>query len=700
MIVRESPEHAKVAQDEHAATLLPLPTRFFGAVISSFGAIATMIGNHEYETNKPRFIVSANRKNYFPLENLRSPSGYNACGQFGRAGTIWATASFRCWTAEEIMEVPNLSWGAGIGGIVSKKLIRSEDRESLSDGNYLPRTRIAIIGGGLAGVTAATAIAARLKSLNSENNRGCADIVIFEEDPKAYESRNQDGFDIQTKEQPKWMAATAKNANSIVPGAAMHIMSQRHTLLEIAQDTFNEWMMLHVENFKRITAPHGIKNIDNFDINPPYFSLHLFHCLGPSASWNERFCFATFLRHFVLTSLLTGENHADDRGKHIVQLAKSSRFAFLRDVRDPRKAASVGGRKSTKAASLEQKIGLGSGFVSLHRSPDKADHAVQEAIDHGERSKRLTWDEALELEPRVANLPFGPLYAVHRLDDITANCATYMRDKIERLNSIGVQYVQNASGAVDRIERLPEVKSEKDIQSRFRVTSADGSSSDYDYLILAAGVYTPLLARKIGAGQYCPTYPLRGYSLTVYTDSKSDEDMQRLRTDGKSTNLMNRPISVDNIYCSSVGPNMARLAGFGELCGFPAKALSVKSVGPRVLARYGRTLFPDGDAAEDNSLQCFRPMSPDDLPLVGEVSSIPGLYLHTGHGTLGWTLSLATAECVAQAVCDRIAGKVPGDTFELPDGARIKRRLLSPDRFVWKVGHRNRWYRVHDGRVS
>mmetsp|Transcript_49046 Transcript_49046/g.147724 ORF Transcript_49046/g.147724 Transcript_49046/m.147724 type:complete len:134 (-) Transcript_49046:135-536(-) len=129
---------------------------------------------------------------------------------------------------------------------------------------------------------------------------------------------------------------------------------------------------------------------------------------------------------------------------------------------------------------------------------------------------------------------------------------------------------------------------------------------------------------------------------------------------------------------------MARMAGFGELCGYPEKARTVESVGPRVLARYCKALFPDGDAAEERAMQCFRPTSPDDLPLAGEVVSVPGLFLHTGHGTMGWTLTLATAECVAQAVCESVTGSEPGSKFELPGGEQIDRNLLSPDRFVWR----------------
>jgi glycine/D-amino acid oxidase-like deaminating enzyme len=45
----------------------------------------------------------------------------------------------------------------------------------------------------------------------------------------------------------------------------------------------------------------------------------------------------------------------------------------------------------------------------------------------------------------------------------------------------------------------------------------------------------------------------------------------------------------------------------------------------------------------------LRPMTPSLMPRVG-AGSRPGVFYNTGHGHLGWTLSAATAETVADAV--------------------------------------------------
>eukprot|EP01083_Nonionella_stella_P163072 535870_1 len=100
------------------------------------------------------------------------------------------------------------------------------------------------------------------------------------------------------------------------------------------------------------------------------------------------------------------------------------------------------------------------------------------------------------------------------------------------------------------------------------------------------------------------------------------------------------------------------------------------------MSRYGRAIFPESNVAEDNALQCFRPVSPDDIPIVGQVRSIPGLYMHTGHGTLGWTLCLATSECLAQALHDDINGNKSQSRYQLPGNVTVSRAGLSPDRFL------------------
>jgi D-amino-acid dehydrogenase len=64
----------------------------------------------------------------------------------------------------------------------------------------------------------------------------------------------------------------------------------------------------------------------------------------------------------------------------------------------------------------------------------------------------------------------------------------------------------------------------------------------------------------------------------------------------------------------------------------------------------------------------LRPLSPDDLPLIGRLRDLTNLVVATGHGMNGMCQGPATGELAAQIV----AGETPG----------LDPKPLSPERFV------------------
>jgi len=48
----------------------------------------------------------------------------------------------------------------------------------------------------------------------------------------------------------------------------------------------------------------------------------------------------------------------------------------------------------------------------------------------------------------------------------------------------------------------------------------------------------------------------------------------------------------------------------------------------------------------------LRPMTPDSTPILGG-TKFDNLFLNTGHGTLGWTMSLGSAKFVADVISKR-----------------------------------------------
>jgi len=169
----------------------------------------------------------------------------------------------------------------------------------------------------------------------------------------------------------------------------MHIMSQRKTLMKIMKDTVREWFEVRLEMVqsmlqKEHLAPDHLMRLDNFDYAPPYFALHLLRCMGPSASWDERATFLTFLTSFLKTSLLSTENDVHERGKIIYELAKSNRVLFLEAIKN--------------SNGLASKTGLSRGFISLYRSKEDAVHDYEEGKTFGEEFTMLSYEEVSEVK--------------------------------------------------------------------------------------------------------------------------------------------------------------------------------------------------------------------------------------------------------------------------------------------------------------
>lgn len=161
-----------------------------------------------------------------------------------------------------------------------------------------------------------------------------------------------------------------------------------------------------------------------------------------------------------------------------------------------------------------------------------------------------------------------------------------------------------------------------------------------DAYVLALGSWSPLLARDLGLK--LPIYPAKGYSITVPV------------TDPLPGNAPGAPtVSVtDGAYkmvFSRLGDRL-RAAGTAELAGWDT---TLRPRRAETIVRNARRLFPlagDYDAAER---WCgLRPKTPDSVPILGR-SPLPNLFLNTGHGVLGWTMSVGSGRIIADLVSGR-----------------------------------------------
>jgi D-amino-acid dehydrogenase len=93
-----------------------------------------------------------------------------------------------------------------------------------------------------------------------------------------------------------------------------------------------------------------------------------------------------------------------------------------------------------------------------------------------------------------------------------------------------------------------------------------------------------------------------------------------------------------------------RVAGTAEFCG-EDRRIDAARVGN--LVRALAQVYPAYGALAAGPTRtdwaALRPMCADGKPLIG-ATRVPGLFLHTGHGQIGWTTGAASGELLAAAI--------------------------------------------------
>ena len=158
-----------------------------------------------------------------------------------------------------------------------------------------------------------------------------------------------------------------------------------------------------------------------------------------------------------------------------------------------------------------------------------------------------------------------------------------------------------------------------------------------DAYVVALGSYSQILLRPLGLS--VPVYPVKGYSITV-----------------PITNPDGAPVStvMDESYKVAITRlgDRIRAGGTAEISGYDLRLHDARR---DTLEHSVGELFPNGGSLKDATFWCgLRPMTPDGPPIIGE-SGIGGLFLNTGHGTLGWTMACGSGRVIA----DVIAGRKP-----------------------------------------
>jgi D-amino-acid dehydrogenase len=114
-----------------------------------------------------------------------------------------------------------------------------------------------------------------------------------------------------------------------------------------------------------------------------------------------------------------------------------------------------------------------------------------------------------------------------------------------------------------------------------------------------------------------------------------------------------------------------RVGGMAEISGFNN---TLESPRQETLTHSVEDLFGGaGDQSQAKYWCGLRPMTPDGTPVIG-ATPLANLWLNTGHGTLGWTMSTGSGRVLA----DLVSGRTPEiDTADL-GLSRYNRKAARP----------------------
>jgi D-amino-acid dehydrogenase len=184
-------------------------------------------------------------------------------------------------------------------------------------------------------------------------------------------------------------------------------------------------------------------------------------------------------------------------------------------------------------------------------------------------------------------------------------------------------------------------------EGRFAAVLTDQGRFEADACLLALGSYSPQLTQPLGFT--LPVVPAKGYSATFDPAGP-----------GAPT------VSITDDECKMVYSRLGgrlRVAGTAEFSGYDA---SLNETRARLIVSRALGLFPGaGDPAKAALWAGLRPVTPDSVPLIGP-SPLAGLFLNTGHGTLGWTMGVGSGRLIA----DLMLGKKPAID---PEGLGLER---------------------------
>ena len=325
--------------------------------------------------------------------------------------------------------------------------------------------------------------------------------------------------------------------------------------------------------------------------------------VNPRPSWHKLSWFAEFIAaipHYRENTIETTRLAVAAR-EHLYQWAEAEGIAF-----DLKKA----------------------GILHIYRDRAGFTHAgeVSKLLAAGGLPRRaVTPAEMRAIEPTLAGDYYGGYFTE---SDATGDIHKYTVGLAAACERVGVRIVYGADvRGVGSTGQSATVRLAQD--------AGPEQQQSFDAVLICAGVASRDLAAQLG--DRVNIYPVKGYSITVNLSDAASQDA------APTVSLLD---DETKIVTSRLGPDRFRVAGTAE---FNGENKDIRADRTRPLIDWVARCFPGISTRHVVPWAGLRPMMPDMMPRVGRGKKA-NVFYNTGHGHLGWTLSAATAEQVAEVI--------------------------------------------------
>ncbi|MEO9683268.1 MAG: D-amino acid dehydrogenase [Tateyamaria sp.] len=324
--------------------------------------------------------------------------------------------------------------------------------------------------------------------------------------------------------------------------------------------------------------------------------------VNPKPSWHKLSWMAEFVGNipdYEANTIATAKLAIEAR-KHLLEFAKEVDVDF----------------------DMEQR-----GILHVYKKQSEFDHARRVNVlleKAGLERREVGPDEVQKLEPALQTDTLGGFYTE---SDFTGDIHSYSRKLSQGCEKMGVSF--HYKSMVSHIEHTGD-----GVRVDWKEDN-DKQTAQFDGIVVCAGVASKAIASQLG--DRVNIYPVKGYSITVNLDDEASQ---------KAAPWMSLLDDEAKVVTSRLGNNRLRIAGTAEFNGYN---LDIRDDRIKPLRDWCETFFPTVSTEHCVPWAGLRPMLPSMMPRVGPGAK-PGVFYNTGHGHLGWTLSAATAQGVADSV--------------------------------------------------